>query len=66
MFESQLGPKNSGLAWSHYKCAAYGRLPMVVLQLKDPLELLLMTREFLPSSGFLSRCDMTYVVESEV
>ena len=36
-----------------------GGLPMVFLQLKDPLELFVKSREFLPGSGFLSRRDMT-------
>ena len=37
----------------------YGGLSMVLLQLKDPLELFVKRREFLPGSGFLSRLDMT-------
>ena len=32
---------------------------MVRLQLKDPLELFVKSREFLPGSGFLARRDMT-------
>ena len=36
-----------------------GGLSMVFLQLKDPLELFVKRREFLPCSGFLSRCNMT-------
>ena len=32
---------------------------MVLLQLKDPLELFVKSREILPGSGFLSRRDMT-------
>ena len=45
-----------------------GELYMVFLELKDPLELLVFVdrREFLPSSGFLSRRDMTFAVESDV
>ena len=39
---------------------------MVLLQLKDPLELFMKRREFLPGSGFLSRRDMTLAVESDV
>ena len=39
---------------------------MVLLQLKDPLELFVKRREFLPGSGFLSRRDMTLAVESDV
>ena len=34
-------------------------LSMVLLQLKDPVELFLKRYEFLPSSGFLSCRDMT-------
>ena len=41
-------------------------LLMVLLQQKDPLELFVKSREFLPGSGFLSRLDMTYAVESDV
>ena len=43
-----------------------GGLSMVLLQLKDPLELFVKSREFLPGSGFLSRRDMTLAVESDV
>ena len=43
-----------------------GELYMVFLELKDPLELFVDRREFLPSSGFLSRRDMTFAVESDV
>ena len=50
----------SGLAWSLCKCAVCGGLSMVLLQLKDPLELFVKRREFLPGSGFLS------AVESDV
>ena len=39
---------------------------MVLLQLKDPLELLVKRREFLPGSRFLSRRAMTLVVVSDV
>ena len=39
---------------------------MVLMQLKDPLERFVKSREFLPGSGFLSRRDMTYAVESDV
>ena len=39
---------------------------MVLLQLKDTLELFVKRREFLTGSGFLSRHDMTLVVESDV
>ena len=36
-----------------------GGLPMVFLLLKDPLELLVKSREFLSGYGFRSRRDMT-------
>ena len=50
----------SGLAWALYKCAVLlGALYMVILQLKDPLELFVKRREFLPGSGFLSRRDLS-------
>ena len=39
---------------------------MVLLQLKDPLELFVKRREFLPASGLLSRRDMTKAVEGDV
>ena len=39
---------------------------MVLLPLKDPLELFVKRREFLPSSSYLSRRDMTLAVESDV
>ena len=43
-----------------------GGLSVVLLQLKDPLELFVKRREFLPSSGFLSYRDTTKAVESDV
>ena len=39
---------------------------MVLLQLKDPLELFVKSREFLLRSRFLSRRDMTQTVEINV
>ena len=41
---------------------------MVFLLMKDPLELFVMRREFLPEPGCLSRCVMTYkqALESDV
>ena len=39
---------------------------MVLLQLIDPLELFVKRKEFLPGSGFPSRCDMAQAVESDV
>ena len=41
-------------------------LSMVLLQLKDSLELFMKRREFLPGSVFLSICDMTKAVEINV
>ena len=39
---------------------------MVLLQLKDPLELFVKRREFLPGSAFLSRHGITYDIEIDV
>ena len=39
---------------------------MVLLQLKDPLELFVKRREFPHGSGFLFRRDITQAVESDV
>ena len=39
---------------------------MVLLQLKDLLDLLVGRREFLQCSGFVSRRDMTQAIESDV
>ena len=39
---------------------------MVLLQLKEPLELFVKRKEFLPGSGFPSRRDITKGVESDV
>ena len=39
---------------------------MVPLQLKEPLELFVKRKKFLPGSGFLSHRDMTSAGESEV
>ena len=43
-----------------------GRLSMVLLRLKDPLELFVKRRESVPGSGFLARRDMTKAVESDI
>ena len=43
-----------------------GGLSMVLLQLKYPLELFVKRRECIPSSVFLTRCDMTKDVESDL
>ena len=40
-------------------CGRCGGLSMVLLQLKDSLDLFIKRREFYPGSGFLSRSDMT-------
>ena len=57
-FESPLDPYADwpGRSINVRRC---GGLPMVLLQLKDPLELFVKSREFLAGSGFLSRRDMT-------
>ena len=34
-------------------------MPMVLLQLRDPLKLFVKRKEFLPGSGFLSCCNIT-------
>ena len=39
---------------------------MVLLQVKDPLELFVKRREFHPSYGILSRCEIAKAVESNV
>ena len=39
---------------------------MALLQLKDPLELFMKRRKFLPGSRFLSRRDMTVAVERDI
>ena len=39
---------------------------MMLLQLKEPLELFVMRREFLLGSEFLSRFDMTEAAENDV
>ena len=39
---------------------------MVLVQLKDPLELFVKSTEFLPGYGFLSCHNMTGAVESDV
>ena len=39
---------------------------MALLEIKDPLELFMKRREFLPGSGFLSRRDMTFAVERNI
>ena len=57
-FESPLDPQ-AGLPGRYINVRRCGGLPMVLLQLKDPLELFVKSREFLPGSGFLSRRDMT-------
>ena len=43
-----------------------GGLSMVLIQLKDPLELFVQKMEFLPGSWFPSRRDMTEAVEIDV
>ena len=57
-FESPLDPQ-AGWPVCYIHVRRCGGQSMVLLQLKDPLELFVKRREFLPSSGFLSRRDMT-------
>ena len=57
-FESPLDPQ-AGWPGRYINVRHCRGLPMVLLQQKDPLELLVKSREFLPGSGFLSRRDMT-------
>ena len=49
------------MGWpGHYKKVQYcGGLSVVIRQLKDPLELIVKSREYLPSSGFLSGRNLT-------
>ena len=39
---------------------------MVLLHMKDPLELFVKRGEFLPCNWFLPHCDMTSAVESDI
>ena len=64
-FESPLDPQ-AGWPGRYIDVRRFGGLPMVLLQQKDPLELFVKRREFLPGSGFLSRRDMIYAVKSDV
>ena len=50
---------NAGQPGCYINVGRCGGLSMVLLQLKDPLELFVKSREFLPGSGFLSCRDMT-------
>ena len=57
-FESPLDPQ-AGWPGRYINVRCCWRLSMVLLQLKDPLELFVKSREFLPGYRFLSRRDMT-------
>ena len=62
-FESPLDPQagRSGCYINVRRCVGLSiSTEGCLLQLKDPLE------QFLPCSGFLSHCEMTYAVESDV
>ena len=59
-------PSPSGWPGRYINVRSCGGLSMVLMQLKDPLELFVKIREFLPGSGFLSHRDMTQAVESDV
>ena len=58
MFESPLDPQ-AGWPRRYINVRCCEGLSMVLPQLKDPLELFVKRRGFLPGSGFLSRRDMT-------
>ena len=49
-----------------YKCVALCRAVCGHSATKRPLELFVKRGEFLPGSGFLSRCDMTLAVEKTI
>ena len=51
--------KGVGLVTIFINVQCCGGLSVMLLQLKDPLELFVKKREFLPGSGFLSDCNMT-------
>ena len=57
-FESPLDP-HAGCPGRYINVWRCGRLSMVILQLKKPLQLFVKRREFLPGSGFLSRRNVT-------
>ena len=64
-FESPLDPQAGCPA--RYENVQHCRgLSLVLLQLKDSLELFVKRRDLLPGSGFLSRRDMTLAVKSAV
>ena len=54
MFECPLDSQ-AGWPGRYINVRRCGGLSMVLLQLRDPLELFVKRREFLPISGFLSR-----------
>ena len=64
-FESPLDPQ-AGWPDRYINVWRCRGLSMVLMQLKEPLELFVKSREFPPGSGFLSRRDMTWAVESDV
>ena len=59
-FEFRLVLEIAGWPSCFKKVRHCGGLSMVLLKLKDLLELLIKRREFCSGSGFLSRRDMTY------
>ena len=61
-----LGLKFENLSPNTINVRRCGGLSMVLLQLKDPLELFVKRREFLPGSRFLSCRNMTQADESDV
>ena len=60
------GSQLAGWSGRYINVRRYGGLSMVVLQLKDALELIVKRREFLLGSVFLSRRHMNLAVESDV
>ena len=51
--QTLVAPNEAGWPGHYINVRRYSGLSMVPLQLKDPLELFVMRREFLPSSKFL-------------
>ena len=68
MHGSQTGVRRSESALDPHECVGLmlWELSVVLRHLKDPLELVVKRREFLPGYGVLSRCNITLAVESDV
>ena len=67
MSQVQVSTGSPEVGWHHHyiNMRHCGGLAMVFVQLKDPLELFVKRREFLPDSRFLTQCDMTKAFESD-